>query len=160
MAISKRGGGWESTLYTPAGAQEHKKGAAWPRGLIPCGNRGCTGWRGVPAPAHGICHLSPSAFQEGHRPCPERAGVEPLFASLLGAGQGVEQATLRSASVLRVPAPPRHPLRETLQDSFPRWALLRPSLGANQLIRAADLDLWGSRSAWRDCGRALGFIGP
>lgn len=60
----------------------------------------------MPAPAHG--HLLPSAFQEGRGLRPEWAGVELLFASVLGAGvpgastgagaeQGAGLATLSSA---------------------------------------------------------------
>lgn len=54
VAISKRGGGWESTLYTPAGAQEHKKGAAWPRGSSPAGTVGAQDGEG--------CQRPPTAF--------------------------------------------------------------------------------------------------
>lgn len=123
----------------------------------------------MPAPAHG--HLLPSAFQEGRGLRPEWAGVELLFASVLGAGvpgastgagaeQGAGLATLSSAGPLRIPAPPGSP-PETLRDSFSSGAARRPSQDPNPPpVPAADLDHCGSGRAWRGCGSVLEFIGP
>lgn len=125
----------------------------------------------MPAPAH--VHLLPSAFQEGRGLRPEWAGVELLFASVLGAGvpgasvgagagQGAGHRTLSLTRPLRIPAPPGSPSPETFQDSFPSHgrAALHPSQGPNPPVPAAYLDQGGSGRAWRGCGSALGFIGP